>query len=245
MKITTVITISRPECIDIVKDNLARVSEIEKVVIMVDNPKIGRVDWGIEAEVVRTRNPEPTKMNVNRRRDRITDVRNLSRKYVSGSDFVFSFEDDTVLPDNALTKLHQGFGIGDRVGMISGIQVGRWNKLYPGAWHADDLQFPTEVKSIDRKKCVTPIMSVDATGFYCFMTPTRLYEQANFGWHDPMGPDFWYGARIAMMGYTNYVDLSVECGHWSPKGVLYPSENDVPVVISETSPGKWLVRNQR
>lgn len=226
MFVSVLVTVSRPQFVDLVRQNLSGL-DLDgfkaELTLMGDNKALdlhsiadakgfGRFE---RIRIFNTNNGPPSK-DVVTQRSRISYLRNVSRETIGDTDLVFSFEDDTVVPKNALTKLFESGetsgGLRNKVGLISGIQVARYRKVL-GAWYTDDYQFPTEFTSLGSKEIVTPIAEVDGTGFYCYLTPTKLYKAATYGWREPVGPDVWYGLRLKGMGYQNYVDQSVVCPH--------------------------------
>lgn len=265
MRISVVVPVSRPECIPLVKDNLANLDlgghECDLVVIA-DFHQISTQEIIDEvgerfARTVghNTGKPKPLQGDAMNGRTRIAQLRNESRALVGDTDFVFSFEDDSVVPKNALVKLISDFQecnkagdfygkeiMADRVGLVSGIQVGRHSRKMLGAWYADNYQFPTEFKSLGKDEIITPLAEVDATGMYCYLTPTHLYAQATYGWHDPVGPDVYYGLYLRMKGYVNYVDQSVVVGHRVNEHTILTPDNTevVRLRLFQNNLGTWL-----
>jgi len=243
---TVVVTVNRPEFIELVQSNLLSLElpDKAKLVVMVDNRKI---DSFITDEI-RERFTSVTIQNsllpgipgnISESRSRIAKVRNQSKSLVGDTEFVFSFEDDTVVPKNALVKLLQDWYEVDNPGFISGVQVGRQGLKILGAWLCDSTQFPTEFVSLGKNEVVTPIAEVSGAGMYCYLTRTDLYKEATYGWREPVGPDVWYGLHLRTKGYKNYVDQSLVCGHQISGKVLTPDTVDVVKARFYLTNGVW------
>lgn len=215
-----------------------------ELILAIDNKKIRNSDLDLlgtfrhklrSINVFNTRKTPPKKFDMDSRRTRIADLRTMSKYHVGGSNFVFSFEDDTTLPFNALPRLLKSYSeIDGRIGFVQGVEVGRWGHEYIGAWKVDDINNPTKFQSMPYGEGVEEI---DAGGFYCYLTPTDNYKAINYTWVEPMGPDVDFGLQLAKMGCKNYIDWSVICGHMTKDKTLYP-ENPV-VVKRELVNGRW------
>lgn len=254
MKISIIVLVSKAECVDLVRENLNRLdlgNNYCELVVMIDNNQIGS-DFAeefrprfpqIKVKKIDHAKPQPT--NIDLSRDRIAQVRNESRELVGETDYVFSFEDDSVIPSNAMVKLIDGLNqqnipANKRVGLISGIQVGRQGLRILGAWFADNAQFPTEFTTLGKNEVVTPLAEVSGTGMYCYLTPTSLYKEATYGWYPPVGPDVYYGLWLRMKGYKVYVDQSVVAGHRIPNKTLTPDNVDiVKIRYTKDKHGNW------
>lgn len=241
--VSCVVTLSKPECVPLVKRNLLTLGgEVSELLLIVDGLVHLDTDDLVEkypnVRIHRVNGAKPQTDNIPRLRDRISHVRNESKRLVSG-ELVFSFEDDTEVPPDALTKLLADFSKLTNPGVVSGVQVGRHSRKIIGAWYADDFLFPTEMKTLGPKEVVTPIAEVDGTGFFCFLTRKELYKRFHFGWKEPVGPDVWYGMRLRQMGYHNYVDQSVVCPHSVGDLTLVPDENTVRARFYLDRTGRW------
>lgn len=245
MRISIVVTFSRPECADLVRKNLLDLDlgdhEVE-LLIMVDGNAEFPTDELFDKYPELTKHVmergKPVTQNIPQVRSRIAHVRNESRELVGDTDFVFSFEDDMELPKNAMIKLHdhmyQDFGL------VSGIQVGRHSRRILGAWKVDNHQFPKEGYSLGRSDLTEPLTEVDATGMYCYITPTNLYKEATYGWNEPFGPDVWYGLWLRTQGYSNYVDPTIICPHRSGDKTYVPDNDTIKLKIYQNQRGQWI-----
>lgn len=221
MKISIVVPISRPHFVDLVKENLSKLAKSDyecELVVLVDNPRIGELSFEGFNRVTIERIPPVPKIpsgNTTKIRNRIAEIRNVSRETVGDTDFVFSFEDDTVLPKQALTTLVKSFNKlaeSTEVGLVSGVQVGRHGARIIGAFRADSLQFPEEFTTIGKEELRSTV-EVDGAGMYCYLTTTKLYKEAKYGWEEPVGPDIWYGMLLRLKGLRNFLIPEVTCGH--------------------------------
>lgn len=251
MYISIVVPLSRPKNVALVFDNIKSVikdpQHIYELVLCVDNSKVPNLDQWVEplrdtlrqVSILNTKNKPPRKLDMTQRRNRIAAVREKSKEWVGGSNFVFSFEDDAILPPFALTHLLDDYNELPDCGFVQGVQVGRWGSPYIGAWHVDDIENPTEYKTTKHVFSHGPddnphglIEEVDAGGFYCYLTPTNLYKAVNYKWQEPVGPDVDFGLQLRKMGYRNYTDYFVECGHRTDKGDLYPGLDATQITLT-------------
>lgn len=221
-----IVTVSRPHFTDVVIDNLRRLDlrgERCQLVVMVDNNQMDDfITEDVKAkfsDVVfkhSTHSTKPMEGNIPNARNRIAQLRNESKEVVADTKYVFSFEDDTIIPSDSFYKLRKSFYLANEAnptGLVSGVQVARHGLKVLGAWHVDNAQFPTEITSLGKNEVATTLAEVSGTGFYCYLTPTKLYKEATYGWHEPVGPDVYYGLWLRTKGLSVYVDQSVVCGH--------------------------------
>lgn len=183
---------------------------------MIDNRKIDKHELRQQLlefefrniELVGTNNRQPSQTDVDGRRNRIAAGHNLAKGLVGGSDFIFSFEDDTLIPKNAHNKLLRTYRKTEgKVGIVQGIEPSRWQAKFIGAWAVDDIENPTEYTSL------MPNEQGDAGGFFCFILPTTLYREYEHSWQPPLGPDVAYGLQLRRSGYQHIVDWNVSCQH--------------------------------
>lgn len=249
MFLSIVVTISRPENIPLVVENLRSLNcnpYAVELVVGIDNNGINAMEleklfaplqeWK-NITVFNTKLRPSRKFDMHTRRKRIASLRNMTKEDISASDFVFSFEDDTVLPTNmnVLMRFVEVWKDLDNPGMIEGVQVGRWGQPYVGAWQVDDISNPSQYMSMSRG--LYEIDMIHAGGFYCYLTTTKLYKEIAYAATEPMGPDVDFGLQLSRMGYTNYIDWSVVCGHRIKDQTLYPTE--VVVIKRQFERGRW------
>jgi len=159
------------------------------------------------------------------RRRRIAALHNYAKEHIN-TEYVFGIEDDTIVPKNALETL--GAQYIDGIGMIEGVEMGRWGVPYIGAWKVDSLDEPTEVTSLPMSE---GLVEIDAGGFYCFITKTEYYKQHTFKPFDGngLGPDVDFSLELRRKGLKNYADFSIQCVHKTPErdimfGVTQPRQ---------------------
>ena len=164
--------------------------------------------------------PEP-KRGINTRRRRIVENHHVLIAKVEElkPDLVWQLEGDGELPENALEKLLEDYEKikGDDFGYVSGIELGRHGLYAIGAWtfNEDGTQF----KSLDYK--AKGIQEVDATGFYCLLSPKDVWLQGYCFWDwQVWGPDVNWGLSLRDKGYKIYCDMDVKLGHITERGII-------------------------
>lgn len=248
------ITIFLPMCrehrVDVMALQVAKLKRESiniNIVIVVDNSNITKefvIDTfqyrlpGIPIKIYHTGNAGSSEFSVGARRQRITDVFTLGAKYIPPySELVFTIEDDTDLSSNALEALLWRYMIlklaTPNIGLVSGIQVGRWGFKIIGAWKADNPANLQSLKSVEYKNTGNS-EEVDATGFYCFITPRELFCTTPFHFL-PFGPDVHYGLDLKLKGYKNFVDWSVITGHNDNNYSLRPDEKCVVIKFQKNN----------
>lgn len=235
MYVSVVVTVSREECVDMVVDQLREIAAgpyQAEVILAIDNRRIKRMQLLADVEAMGFRNvqvyvtepPSRPANSVVSRRKRIAMIRNATKELIGGSQFVFSFEDDTIIPERAVESLMKAYEeSAEQVGVVSGVQIARWGRQYCGLWNIDQLDGPERYESVALKQ--SGVEAVDTTGFYCYLTPTQFYKDVEYGWQAPLGPDVDYGLKLRRRGMTNLVDWSVVCGHLSGDRVLWPDKD--------------------
>lgn len=154
-----------------------------------------------------------SRYSVEQRRLRIAALKNLSKELIKSCDYIFSLEDDTLIPSDALKKLLKGYQQYPHAGFIQGIELGRWGIPYAGAWMVDDIYNPTELITSERQNGLQP---TDAGGFYCYLTKYEHYQHDYQPFdNNALGPDVEYGISLRQQGLYNYTDWSITCAHYS------------------------------
>lgn len=195
-----------------------------------------RHPWG-SFELEMNRDHNPNEVNIGTRRLRIAEVKNQSKEIVARhySEWVLALEDDSAFDHlECFCRLRQGYrdlvnaGEYNPIGMISGVEAGRWNAKYIGAWAFDDVMNPTKAWTVkpqfpNTSESFEPFtvpqeqayQQVDAAGFYAYLTPTDLYLEHVYSWEtwQPWGPDVNYGLWLRQKGYTCFVDWGTAIGH--------------------------------
>lgn len=179
------------------------------------------------------------------RRNRIVEVKGLSKQIIGQSEFVFGIEDDTIVPPDSLKKMMAFMWQNQNVGFIEGAEVNRWGFKVMGAWRCDDLAIPTRMGTIPFKD--EGVEEIDGGGFYCYLTRAHLYKQATYQNNGiPFGVDVSYGISLRELGYQNYIDWSIKCEHYYLEGladqpkVLIP-DSSVATATWVLKDGKWVL----
>lgn len=155
------------------------------------------------------------KYDIGGRRKRIAAVHNLAKTHIN-TEYVFGVEDDTIVPPEALERLGEQYV--DDIGVIEGVEMGRWGVPYIGAWRADDIEDPQTITSIPKE---SGTVEVDGCGFYCFLTKSAYYKGHDFKvFSGGLGPDIDYSIDLRRRGYRNLADFSVECIHLNDDGAI-------------------------
>lgn len=230
--ISLVCLFSRPDTLSKWIKNLDEIEmprDVIEAVFLVDNTALDGYEQltkleGFHSLNVHLTGVEPgSPTNTTARRKRITENMTMLQKLVGDSTFVFGLEDDTFPPKDAFTKLYAK--ITDKnVGFVSGVEVGRWDIPYVGAWKMDEHRGSGELHSIPYRESHT--QQVDAAGLYCYVTRTRHFKRAKFS-DNYFGPDINYVLSLRKKKLICYVDWDVKCGHLVEKTnrMLYPDEN--------------------
>ncbi len=144
------------------------------------------------------------------RRRHIVNIHNQIRELIEDCDWIFSIEDDGVLPGDALEKLIENTTKYESIGMITGVELGRHGSRYVGAWRVDDVFTPTKIESLQFGEGVNEI---DGCGLYCALIRPDLYKSHEFYTKNGLGPDVNLGLYLKQQGYKNYIDWSIHVGH--------------------------------
>jgi len=221
MKITTILPVSRIKYLDRVLESLlAQTVKIKSLIVIFDGP---------ESEFVQVRNriaeldienklcvPFPhvrPAYTIAERRWRIVRIHTQLQEVISDCDWVFSVEDDGILPPNALADLINVTKSHKDVGMVTGVELGRWGLPYVGAWRLDDVHSPSEMTSMENKAGEPLTETIDACGLYCALIRSDMYKEHIFDTSNGLGPDVNLGLFCRQNGYQNYVRWSVPVTH--------------------------------
>lgn len=175
-------------------------------------------------------------VSISVRRKRIAEIKNQSKDLIKALDgeYVLSLEDDTVFTNLCVQRLAAPFWwaentpdfTGERkpVGLVSAYEAGRWYNKIIGIWNFDNVDDPQQCWTLLPGK---DYEEVDAAGFYCYLTPRKLYLEHEYDTDiiDPYGPDVRYGLWLRQQGYNNYVDWSQPCGHADGDLIITPNDN--------------------
>ena len=265
MKTTILLPISRAKNIEIMMHQISVMNMMGcdvDILVIADSPLVNESniteamkEHSVNSKykligVIKTDLPPVSENNIAQRRRRIADVFNLAKKHIpEDSDLVFCIEDDTLTNYDDFANLFASYNTfksvknsGIKVGIVSGVQVGRWGYRMIGAWIANDGKWAPkteEIKSLETIPYVSNQMysRVDATGFYCFIVEREAFVSSEFYASD-FGPDVNFGLDLRRKGYVHFVDWSVRVGHMIPTGTLYPEKDTTVVVRYEYEDGK-------
>lgn len=152
------------------------------------------------------------------RRWHISALHNHIKKLIGEDiDWIFSIEDDGVLPPNALSWLVNDAMSRPNVGIVTGVELGRWGTPYVGAWKVDNIEKPQRMTSMSSKAGMVEVEEIDACGLYCALIRADLYKLHVFNSDNGLGPDVNLGLDIRNCGYQNYIDWFVTVTHLTDK----------------------------
>lgn len=181
----------------------------------------------------------PNVGSVRRRRRRIAEIHNEVKVLIQNADYIFLTEDDTLVPTNALKKLMNHYLARPHMGLVSGVQIGRWGYDHIGAWLFDNVYEPSKAISVPLENEVLP---VDATGLYCCLTDAKHYLKFNFEpFEDALGPDVAFGLWLRQQGYQNFIDYSIKCDHLTKKETIKFNRSIVQVQLQKQADNTWLL----
>lgn len=196
-----------------------------------------------EKLAVRATNGKPPQRSQVYRRRRIGQLHQEAKQYLMECDLVFLVEDDGIVPKDSLCKLLKLYNEKENVGFVSGIELGRWQSRYIGAWHIQPAPDPNTISSIVYEQ--DRVIKVDAAGFYCMLLPLEIYERYTIEPTRYYGPDLHFGNLLSKDGYNNYVDTSIVVDHYSESGRVFNLKNDIPKVICmQKKKGIWRFVNK-
>lgn len=254
MKILTILPVSRLKYLDRVLESLIKQSYEERTALLVvvdgSNDLYVQVHNKLaslplsDVLCVKSENVGDVAITIPQRRQRIANIHNQIRELVGQDiDYIFSIEDDGVLPDNALSWLVNSMQARPHAGLITGVEVGRWGVPYVGAWKANDLFAPTEITSLASKVMSEDVDEIDACGLYCALIQADLYKTHHFNTNNGLGPDINMSLEFRQLGWKNYIDWFIPVTHLTEKGtetVEIPAlTNTFPVTLKKLDEYTW------
>lgn len=242
-----------------IKDLVKEINEIDfvnqkvDVLFVLDNSQVkkSRVEQQVAFDnkdivshrVVLHRDGQPVEGNIFERRRRIAKVMNFAKKHIrKDCELTLVIEDDTVFKKEDFKKLYYDYRVlqkqGVDVGLVSGVQAGRWALKIVGAWIVDDVNNPTTLKSIKftRKEI---LKRVDATGMYFFLIDSKSLKMHEFSGND-LAPDVGLGLDLRRRGKENVVDWTVSLGHLTRDKIIYCDESCVDIYYKRVK-GRWKI----
>lgn len=239
MKITTILPVSRIKYLDRVLESLLKQTlKTKNLIVVFDGPEHEFVqvrnkiaELKIENTICVSSVDKQPAFTIAERRWHIVRIHNQIRELVGDADWVFSIEDDGILPDNALKDLVAVAKSHKDTGMVTGVELGRWGLPYVGAWHVDDINEPQVITSLDNKAGEDLTEEIDGCGLYCALIRADLYKEHMFDTSNGLGPDVNLGLFLRQKGFTNYVRWSVPVTHL---GVQFNLEVEIPATSRST-----------
>ena len=187
--------------------------------------------------------------NILARRRRIAKIHNQAKELVpKGAKWVFSVEDDTVIPKNALIEMLSFASPKKSLGQITGVELGRWGVPYVGAWAINDVYSPTKVTSIPNVTGYpNAIENIDACGLYCSLIRAELYKNHVFTESNGLGPDINLGIELRQKGYENFIHWGIRCAHLTTDNnateqAIDANERASIVLLTKSSDTTWSQR---
>lgn len=251
MKILTILPVSRLEYLDRVLESLANQSYEERpaLLVVVDGTselyikvhnKLASFPFN-DVLCVQSENFRGAAETIPQRRWHISAIHNQIRKLVGEDvEWIFSIEDDGILPVNALSWLVNDVQTRSNVGMVTGVELGRWKVPYVGAWKVDDVNNPQRITSMKNKVGSSLVEEVDACGLYCALIRADLYKLHDFNSKNGLGPDINLALDIRQCGFQNYIDWFVPVTHLTERNnkIIEIPATDESVVINLTPLGR-------
>lgn len=219
MQITAILPISRVEYLDrILESLLNQTVKPQSLVAIFDGTDEEYLDVrnkivGLPFNQVlclKSNNDRPA-FAITERREHIANIHNQFTALIGDADWVFSIEDDGILPRNALEELIRS--VRPDTGMVTGVELGRWGVPYVGAWTVDDIFDTKVVTSCENKTPQDLIEPIDACGLYCALIRASLYKNHVFEAHNGLGPDVNLALYMRQAGYQNYINWSIPVTH--------------------------------
>lgn len=233
MKVTTILPVSRTDYLDRVLESLLKQTKKTDNLLVIfdgtDQEFIEARNKIVELDIdniicISSNNPRKA-YAIPERRIHIVNNHNQAREVIQDCDFVFSIEDDGVLPENALERLYGLMTRDSDAGMATGVELGRWGVPYVGAWKVDDPDDPKLLTSMENKCQSDLVEEIDACGLFCALIRSDLYKQHEFFTHNGLGPDVNLGLFIRQQGYKNYIDWNIPVTHITSNGF---EETEIP-----------------
>lgn len=253
MHITIVLPLTRKQRVSRIKEDIRAIKTEHKIsLVAISDSNTISVDTledlckGYDAKVYSFNRPGASDINISARRARISEVFNKARTMIpQDADMVFCVEDDTELRPDYLEKLlavYKTMSLKDNVGVVSGVQPGRWGFKMIGAWKADDIDEPTILQTVPYQKDGL-VDYIDAAGLYCFVTSRENFCNTEF-YYNSFGPDVNFGLELRRKGLKNFIDWTVNAGHVTPSRTLYVDQECVVVKYVKID-GQWQLVNPK
>lgn len=223
MNITAILPVSRMQYLDrVIESLLAQTHKPNNLLVVYDGHHSDYVEArnkivGLDFESVRF--VESTSLtlafSIPDRRRHIVNIHNQIRTLIGDTDYIFSIEDDGILPSDALERLVKTVTKNIDTGMVTGVEVGRWGVPYIGAWTVDDIADTKVITSLTSRVSENPtvVEPIDACGLYCALIRADLYKEHEFYTENGLGPDVNLGLFMRNKGFNNYIDWGLPVTH--------------------------------
>lgn len=240
MNITTILPISRTQYLDrVIESLLNQTHKPQNLIAIFDGHENQFVEArnkivGLNFEYVhfvQSTNIAPAQSIPDRRRH-IANVHNQFRELMADTDWIFSIEDDGILPTDALSRLINVVNNYEKVGIVTGVELGRWGVPYVGAWKVDDIHDVKLVTSIENRTLqIPPVEEIDACGLYCALIRADAYKQHIFLAKNGLGPDVNLGLDLRRGGFNNYIDWGIPVTHLTDR-----AGREMEILATDPSP---------
>jgi hypothetical protein len=197
-----------------------------------------------ERLTVMTNQGKAPRLDIPTRRERIANAHNQARELIAHEHgYVFSVEDDTIVPRLALQRLLAVAADNRAFGMAEGVELGRWGVPYVGGWTVNDIYDVKTITSVDLKPIDAGYEEIDAGGLYCALIRADLYKQHEFHSENGLGPDVNFGIELRQLGFQNYIHWGVHCKHYNKvmgkETIVVPTDGAKTVTLTKESDVKW------
>lgn len=250
MQITTILPVSRVEYLDRILESLKNQTYKSQSLIVIfdgsDNDfitvrnKVVGIDYQHVLCVKSTNRIKA--QSIYERRWHIANIHNQLRELIGDADYIFSVEDDGILPPNALERLVSSKSMA-HLGLVTGVELGRWGVPYVGAWRADDVFDPKRIVSMHSRAGEDVGDSIDACGLYCALIKADLYKSHKFTASNGLGPDVNLGLYIRQQGYLMYIDWGISVTHLTNRSGLEmeipATDTSITVVLQYLGHNSW------
>lgn len=187
----------------------------------------------------------PNEVRLAIRRMRVADVHNQSKDLIAKTDgeIIIGLEDDTAFDRlKSFERFYRPILDDAWVGYVEGVQVGRWGANMIGAWMADDVFNPKQVKTL---LPADGYQKITGGGWYGYATRRQLWLNTPYftSPSHPWGPDLEFCFWIRRQGYKCLIDWCTIFGHRDHSKTLYPDSPKIRlaqiVYTKDEQTGKW------
>ena len=251
MQITTILPVSRVEYLDRVLESLLNQTlKPQSLLVIFDGTDEQYIDVrnkivGLPFNQVlclKSNNLRPA-FAISERREHIANIHNQFRDMIGGADWIFSIEDDGILPPDALQRLVLVAKDRPDFGIITGVELGRWGVPYVGAWRVDDINNTRMATSMENHAGEDFIDEIDACGLYCALIRADKYKEHEFDARNGLGPDVNLALYLRQSGYKNYIAWAIPVTHLTNRSGLemeiYATDTSQLVTLSLLGNNTW------